>query len=67
MRVSCPYCGKIGALYQERVIRGTDVPLTTYFCDACRSEWDERDDDAEPPEQPRTRLPKTHKDKTTEH
>ena len=65
-RVDCPYCGRIGSLYQERIIRGREVPLTTYFCDACSSEWDEREDDAVPPKHPRKRAPKTRHDKSLE-
>jgi hypothetical protein len=61
-RIDCPYCDRIGSLYAERVIRGHDV-LTVYFCDACHSEWDEREGEP-PPERPRTRLPMTSRDKT---
>ena len=64
-RVDCPYCGKLGSLYPERVIRARDV-LTTYFCDACYSEWEEREGDTAPPREPRTRLPKTRRDKSLE-
>ncbi len=39
--------------------------VTTYYCDACHTEWDERDGHAGPL-LPRKRPPKTHRDKTTE-
>ena len=59
-RVDCPYCGNIGSLYSERIIRAREVPLTTYYCDACRSEWDEREDNVAPPKHPRKRERKIH-------
>lgn len=49
-------------MYAERVIHADDA-LTTYFCDACRREWDETDSGAQVGAT-RTRPPKTHKDKT---
>jgi hypothetical protein len=64
-RIDCPYCGRLGSLYPERVIKGPSA-LTTYFCDACHSEWDEREDDETPPPSPRRRLPKTREDKQAE-
>ena len=60
-RVDCPFCGVLGRVSSERVITG-DAALTTYFCDACHTEWDERADRM--PASPRKREPKTHKDKT---
>lgn len=63
-RVDCPYCGRLGSLYAERVFRGP-ASLTTYFCDACHAEWDERED-GQPPDTPRRRLPKTREDKLSE-
>lgn len=65
-RVDCPHCGKLGSLYAERIVRG-QTSVTTYFCDACHSEWDERE--GEPRRElpkPRKRLPKTRQDKQSE-
>ena len=64
-RIDCPYCGELGTLYPERVVRGQDA-LTTYFCDKCNSEWDEREGDAAVPKNPRKREPKTRQDKQSE-
>jgi DNA-directed RNA polymerase subunit M/transcription elongation factor TFIIS len=63
-RIDCPYCGRIGSLYPERVIQGPSE-LTTYFCESCHAEWDEREG-APPPATPRRRLPKTRRDKQSE-
>jgi transposase-like protein len=63
-RIDCPYCGNLGSLYPERVLRGQDA-LTTYFCDNCNSEWDEREGEAAP-KAPRKREPKTRQDKQLE-
>jgi hypothetical protein len=65
-RVDCPYCSKIGSLYAERVIQG-GAALTTYFCDACHREWDEREgDERRTLLRPRTRMPKTRHDTANE-
>src|SRR5687767_3551671 len=63
-RIDCPYCGRIGSLYPERVIKGPSQ-LTTYFCEVCHAEWDEREGEP-PPATPRRRLPKTRRDKQSE-
>jgi hypothetical protein len=44
------------------MFQGSDA-LTTYYCDQCGTEWDEREDDPRPLN-PRKRPSKTHKDKT---
>jgi hypothetical protein len=62
VRLDCPYCGKIGSLYPEHIIRG-ETAVTTYFCDACHSEWDERENERTVPARPRKRLPMTRQDK----
>ena len=64
-RLDCPYCDRIGSLYAERVIQGPSS-LTTYFCDACHAEWDEREGDETTPGVPRRRLPKTGREKRSE-
>jgi hypothetical protein len=61
-RIDCPFCGKIGSLYIERMVRG-HTAVTTYFCDACYFEWDERDgDERRQLLRPRKRRPKTRHD-----
>ena len=50
-------------VHAEHTIRGRDA-LTTYYCDACRSEWDEGASGRQVGAT-RTRPPKTHKDKTS--
>ena len=65
-RIDCPFCGMLGTLHAERVIQAR-AALTTYFCDACHTEWDERDDgSANPAFPPRKREPKTRSDKLSE-
>ena len=63
-RIDCPHCGKLGLVSSEHVIKAVTT-VTTYYCDACHTEWDERDGHAGPL-LPRKRPPKTHRDKTTE-
>ena len=41
-----------------------DDALTTYYCDGCNTEWDERDNDPRTLN-PRMRPSKTHRDKTS--
>jgi hypothetical protein len=65
-RVDCPFCGKLGTVTGERIIQARTATLTTYFCDACHSEWDEREGEKAPLAQPRKRPPKTHRDKSFE-
>jgi transposase-like protein len=43
-RIDCPFCGRIGSLSSERVIKG-DQALTTYSCQSCGREWDEREEE----------------------
>ena len=64
-RVDCPHCGKLGTVTGERVIQARTVTLTTYFCDGCHTEWDEREGDGNPLAI-RTRPPKTRQDKQSE-
>jgi hypothetical protein len=65
-RVDCPFCGKIGSLYAERIVRG-QTAVTTYYCDACQSEWDEREDDERREVlRPRKRPPMTRADKQSQ-
>ena len=65
-RVDCPHCGRLGTVTGERVIKAI-AALTTYFCDGCYTEWDERDeDDRQRPTGTRTRPPKTRRDKQSE-
>ena len=47
-RVDCPFCDHLGTVTGERVIRAQTATLTTYFCDACHTEWDEREGDTGP-------------------
>jgi hypothetical protein len=61
-RIDCPHCDIIGRVSAERIIHAADA-LTTYYCDACRCEWDESDSGARVGKI-RTRPPKTYKDKT---
>ncbi len=53
-RVDCPYCGRLGTLRGERIIKAK-AALTTYHCDACNTEWDEREGDSTP------QMPRNHK------
>jgi DNA-directed RNA polymerase subunit RPC12/RpoP len=62
-RIDCPHCGVLGMVYAEHTIRAKNA-LTTYFCDACRAEWDESESGTQIGAT-RTRPPKTHKDKTS--
>ena len=62
-RVDCPFCGTLGMVSAERIIHA-DGALTTYYCDACHTEWDEREGDSRPLMR-RSRPPKTHRDKTS--
>jgi hypothetical protein len=64
-RVDCPHCGMLGTVTGERIIQARSVTVTTYFCDACHTEWDEREGDGSPLSI-RTRPPKTRKDKQSE-
>ena len=65
-RVDCPFCGRIGSLYPERVVRG-QIALTTYYCEGCETEWDEREEDERRATlRPRKRPPKTREDKLRE-
>ena len=52
-------------LYAEHVVRGEDS-VTTFFCDACHTEWDEREA-GRPIGPTRTRLPKTRRNKESEN
>jgi hypothetical protein len=62
--VDCPYCGKLGTVTGERVIQGQNS-LTTYFCDSCHNEWDEREGEGGRRSEPRQRAPRTrHETKT---
>jgi hypothetical protein len=63
--IDCPYCGHLGTVTGERVIKAV-AALTTYFCDACHSEWDERDDERGQRVGLRSRPPKTRRDKQAE-
>ncbi len=63
VRVDCPHCGQLGRVTGERIIRAGST-LTTYFCDACHTEWDERETDSTPLNL-RTREPMTRRDKQT--
>ena len=63
MRIDCPFCGQLGRVSGERIIK-SESALTTYYCDACRTEWDERERDRTPLHR-RERPPLTHRDKTS--
>lgn len=65
-RVDCPFCGKLGSVTGERVIQARAATLTTYYCDMCQTEWDEREGDKGRPANRRTRPPKTRRDKLSE-
>ena len=63
MRIDCPYCGVLGRVSIERMFKGHSA-LVTYYCDACHTEWDQREDD-DKALNPRQRPSKTHRDKTS--
>jgi hypothetical protein len=62
-RIECPFCSQLGRVSSERMFQGP-AALTTYYCDNCNTEWDERED-LDTPLNPRKRPSKTHRDKTS--
>ena len=63
MRLDCRHCGVLGAITAERIFEAKDA-LTTYFCDACKSEWDETDSGTQVGGT-RTRARQTYRDNKT--
>jgi hypothetical protein len=58
-RTACKFCGKVGFVRHERVIKGGRV-IETFYCGACNRSWEETEEGAagSGPQRPRDDKPK---------
>jgi hypothetical protein len=56
-RTPCTYCGKIGLVRRENVVKG-ERTTTAFYCGACNRSWEVSDDEA----QARRDMPKLRDD-----
>jgi hypothetical protein len=50
-RTSCNYCGKVGFVRRQFVIKARQATVS-YYCGACNRSWDVSDERAQPRRQP---------------